>query len=363
MNKLSKIGNFINTGIADFKRLKGLQKVLILLLSVIAAMLVGSLLILIVGGNPLEAYYYMLVRPLTSITSVGEVSMYFTPLLLVGIGVSFTFHAKLSNLGGEGQILFGALGMTLMGIPPIGNVLGFWSLPIGCLVGIAFGAAWAAIAGFLKVRFGSSEIVVTLMLNYIAQQIISYLVFYPLRKGAEPQSARIVYAMPKLSGTSRINWGAVIALLLVVVYAVVIKRTPFGYRLRVLGGSQKAAVYSGVSTKKYYFAAMVISGAICGLAGAMQINGNTMRLMEGVASDFGFSGIVVAMLGGLNPIGIAIAALFMALLSAGSVTMQVRTGIPTSFTSLLEALIVLFILLGMAVNTINLKHKKGGKAK
>lgn len=362
MSQISKIGKSIQNSIMNYQRLKGLQKVLILLLSVVAAMLVGSLLILIVGANPLEAYYYMLIRPLTSITSIGEVSMYFTPLLLVGIGVSFTFHAKLSNLGGEGQILFGALGMTLIGIPPIGNVLGVWTLPVGCLLAIVFGAAWAAIAGFLRVRFGSSEIVVTLMLNYIAAQIISYLVFYPLRTGAEPQSARIVRALPKLYGTSRINWGVIIALILVVVYGIVMKRTSFGYRLRVLGGSQKAAVYSGVSTKKYYFFAMLISGAVCGLAGAIQVSGNTMRLVEGVASDFGFSGIVVAMLGGLNPIGLVIAALFMALLSAGSVTMQVRTGIPTSFTGVLEALIVLFILLGMAVNTLKLKHRKGGKA-
>ena len=118
----------------------------ILLLSVVAAMLVGSLLILAVGADPLQAYYYMLVRPLTSITSIGEVAMYFTPLLLVGLGVSFTFHAKLSNLGGEGQMLFGALGMTLVGVPPVGNLLGVWSLPVGILLGILMGAFWAAAA-------------------------------------------------------------------------------------------------------------------------------------------------------------------------------------------------------------------------
>lgn len=362
MSKLSKAGTSLQGIVLNWQSIQKVRKVLILLLSVVVAMAVGSFIILAVGANPLEAYYYMLIRPLTSITSLGEVSMYFTPLLLVGIGVSFTFHAKLSNLGGEGQILFGALGMTLVGIPPIGNALGVFSIPVGCLLAIVFGAAWASIAGFLKVRFGTSEIVVTLMLNYIAAQFISYLVFYPLRSGAEPQSTRIAYTLPKLFSSSRINLGVIIALLLTVVYGIVIRKTRFGFHLRTLGGSEKAAVYSGVSTKGYYFAAMMISGAFCGLAGAMQISGNTTRLMEGVASDFGFSGIVVAMLGSLSPAGLVLASLFIALLSAGSVTMQVKTGVPTSFTSVLEALIVLFILLGMAVSASKGKREKGGKA-
>ena len=362
MSTLSGIGASFRDSVAHYRNASGLRKAAILLLSVVAAMLVGSLLILAVGADPLQAYYYMLVRPLTSITSIGEVAMYFTPLLLVGLGVSFTFHAKLSNLGGEGQMLFGALGMTLVGVPPVGELLGVWSLPVGILLGILMGALWAAAAGFFRVRFNASEIVVTLMLNYIAEQFISYVVFYPLRSGAEPQSAKIACALPKLWQGSRINCGVLIALALVVVYGVVIRRTRFGYHLRALGGSERAAEYSGVKKQRYYFLAMVISGAFCGLAGAIQISGNTMRLMEGVAGDFGFSGIVVAMLGSLNPVGVVIAALFMALLSAGSVTMQVKTGIPTSFTSVLEALIVLFILLGMAVSAAQSKRKKVSKA-
>lgn len=363
MKKLASAGTAVREGFARFRQENSLSKALILLLSVAAAMLVGSVFILAADANPLEAYYYMLIRPLSSVTSLGEVSMYFTPLLLVGIGVSVTFHPKMSNLGGQGQMLFGALGMTLMGIPPVGQVLGAWSLPLGIVLGIAFGAAWSAVAGFFKMRFHASEIIVTLMLNYIAAQIISYVVFYPLRSGAEPQSAKILFSMPKIYAGSRINWGVVIALLLVVGYGLVMRRTRFGYQLRTLGGSEKAAVYSGVRKDRYYFLAMVISGAFCGLAGAMQISGNTMRLMEGVAGDFGFGGIVVAMLGTLHPAGIVIAALFMALLSAGAVTMQVKTGIPTSFTSVLEALIVLFILLGMALSGMYLQRKKVNKAK
>ena len=141
----------LRENLAHYQQLGWARKALILLLSVAGAMLVGALLILAVNADPLEAYYYMLIRPLTSLTSIGEVAMYFTPLLLVGLGVSFTFHAKLSNLGGEGQMLMGALGMTLMGVPPIGDRLGMWSLPIGILLGIVLGAAWSAVAGFFRV--------------------------------------------------------------------------------------------------------------------------------------------------------------------------------------------------------------------
>lgn len=227
----------LRENLAHYQQLGWAGKALILLLSVAGAMLVGSLLILAVNANPLEAYYYMLIRPLTSLTSIGEVAMYFTPLLLVGLGVSFTFHAKLSNLGGEGQMLMGALGMTLMGVPPIGDKLGVWSLPIGILLGIILGAAWSAVAGFFRVKFHASEIVVTLMLNYTAEQFISYMVFYPLRSGAEPQSAKIAAALPKLYQGSRINLGVIIALALTVVYAVVIRRTRFGYHLRGPGAA------------------------------------------------------------------------------------------------------------------------------
>ncbi|MBQ1505709.1 MAG: ABC transporter permease [Erysipelotrichales bacterium] len=328
-----------------------LKKLGIMLASVAAAILVGSIFVLMSGADPLEAYYYMIFKPFSSVTSLGEVFIYFTPLLLVGLGVCFTFHCKLSNLGGEGQILFGALGMTLIGISPAAKALGPFSLVLGALAGILFGTLYAALAAWFRALFNASEIVITLMLNYIAEQFISYIIFYHLKTGAEPQSARIAFSIPKIFPNSRINYGVIAALILAFVYYIVVYRTKFGYNLRTLGGSRKAAKYGGVSAKRYYFYAMMISGAFCGLAGMMQVAGNTGRLMSGVAADFGFGGIVVALLGNLHPAGVVIAAFFMALVSAGAVTMQVKTGIPTSFASILEALIVLFILLGMALSS------------
>ena len=247
--------------------------------------------------------------------------------------------------------------MTLVGISPLAKALGPLSLVLGALAGMAFGLLYATLAAWFRALFNASEIVITLMLNYIAEQIISYLLFYHLRTGAEPQSSKIAFSIPKIFSGSRINYGVIVALLLVAVYYIVVYRTKFGYNLRTLGGSKKAAKYGGVSAKRYYVYAMMISGAFCGLAGMMQVAGNTGRLMSGVAADFGFGGIVVALLGNLNPAGVVIAAFFMALITAGSVTMQVKTGIPTSFASILEALIVLFILLGMALISFLDKRK------
>ena len=304
------------------------------LLSILLAFIIGGIIMVALGADPFAAVKYLFQGAFGSKGNIGTTLTKATPLMFTSLCACFAYKCGVFNLGGEGQMLMGALGMTLMGVPPISDKLGMWSLPIGILLGIILGAAWSAVAGFFRVKFHASEIVVTLMLNYTAEQFISYMVFYPLRSGAEPQSAKIAAALPKLYQGSRINLGVIIALALTVVYAVVIRRTRFGYHLRALGGSQRAAAYSGVNKNRYYFLAMLISGAFCGLAGAVQISGNTRRLMEGVAGDFGFSGIVVAMLvamvllGGIKRIGsvserlVPFMALFYIVLAVGVVVLN-----------------------------------------
>ena len=142
-------------------------KCLITLAAVLAALLIGGIFIAILRVDPLEAYYYLLVRPFRSFRSIGEISVKLVPILIVGLGVSFTFQAKLSNLGGEGQICLGAIGMTIVGISPLAKSLGPMWLPLGILTAAVFGALWAGIAGFFKTQFGASEIITTLLLNYI----------------------------------------------------------------------------------------------------------------------------------------------------------------------------------------------------
>lgn len=147
------------------------RKIGIILLSIVAALAIGAIFLAVLRVNPLSAYYYLLIRPFRTFSSIGEMSIKLVPILLVGIGVSFTFRAKLSNLGGEGQMCLGAIGMTLIGTSALGQSLGVWSIPVGMAVGALFGALWAGIAGFVKSCFRASEIISTLLLNYIAVQL------------------------------------------------------------------------------------------------------------------------------------------------------------------------------------------------
>lgn len=342
-------------------------KFVLVLGSVLAALIIGALFISCLGVNVIKAYEYLLIKPFTSLSNIGEITIKLVPILTVAIGVSFSFNAKLTNLGGEGQMYMGALGMTLIGTSPLGHALGMWSLPIGLVLGALMGGCWACIAGFFKTYFRTSEIITTLLLNYIAVQLISFLVYNPLRDpaGNIPQSEKIAATLPKLFSGMRTNAGLIIAAACVLIYWIVIRRTKFGYHVRALGGSIKAAGYSGVRKKRYYLIIMLISGAFAGLAGAIELAGTQTRLLEGLAGSYGFDGIVVALLGMLHPVYMVVAAIFMSSLSMGAELMQVKTGVPSTFLNILEALIVLFILLGFAFSSgklsIHRKKSKGGK--
>ncbi len=326
------------------------RKIGIILLSIVAALAIGAIFLAVLRVNPLSAYYYLLIRPFRTFSSIGEMSIKLVPILLVGIGVSFTFRAKLSNLGGEGQMCLGAIGMTLIGTSALGQSLGVWSIPVGMAVGALFGALWAGIAGFVKSCFRASEIITTLLLNYIAVQLLSWCVYYPLRDpgGNIPQSAKLAETLPKLFEGSRMNTGILIAIAAVIVYAVVIRRTRFGYRIRVLGGSVPAAEYGAVNGNRYYLIVMMLSGIFTGIAGAVEVAGTQTRLLEGLAGSYGFTGVVASLLGMMHPVGVTLSSILLAALNSGAETMQVKTGVSSLFVNVLEALIVLFILLGMS---------------
>lgn len=327
------------------------KKLLIILLSVFAALLIGAVFLLILGVDPFTAYFYLLIRPFRSFSSIGELSIRLTPILLTAVGVSFAFSAKLSNLGGEGQICLGAIGMTLVGTSALGESLGALSLPLGMAAAALFAALWAGIAGFVKSFFKASEIITTLLLNYIALQLLSWCVYYPLRdpEGNIPQSAKIAAELPRLFEGSRMNLGIIIAIAAMIIYAVVMYRTRFGFKIRVLGGSPEAARYAGIKRTRYYIVIMCLSGVFTGLAGAIEVAGTQTRLLEGLAGSYGLTGVVAALLGMLDPIGVTLSSILLAALESGSEAMQVKTGVSSLFVNMLEALIVLFILLGMSL--------------
>lgn len=319
-----------------------------IVLAVVAALAVGSVFVAIMGVNPLSAYYQLLIQPFTSIYSIGEVLAKATPLIIVGVGVAFAANCGLNNLGGEGQLYMGALGMVLVATSRLGAALGPWCVPLGMLLGAIFGAVWGGIAGWFKAYIRSNEIITTLMLNYIAVQFIAFLVHGPIREvGALmpatamiPENMRLLRLFP---GT-RAHIGILIALACVLLYWVVLKRTRFGYNLRVVGKSALAASYTGVNSARYYFYSMCIAGAFAGLAGAIELCGVQFRLIESMVSGIGLTGMVVALVGLLNPIGIIAAGLLMSCLTAGAEVMQVASGVPVTLVNILQGLIVIFVL-------------------
>ncbi len=335
-------------------------------IAILLSFAVGSIFILFAGGKPGAVYYQLLVAPLASLSSFGEVLTYLTPLMILGVGMAIARHAGLTNLGGEGQLYMGGLGAILVANSPITGAIGIGVIPIAFAAAVVFGMAWGGIAGFLKSRLGANEIITTLLLNYIGVNLIGWLVRGPIQVStlSAPESEKIAESirLMKIIPSSRAHVGIFVAFLFIVLYYIFIYRTKVGYNIRVLGGSTTAANYSGISAKKYYLIVMLISGAIAGFAGGMEVFGVQYKLTENMVGSFGFTGVVVALLGMLHPIGIIFAALLMSVLSTGAQYIQVICGVPVSLVYILQGLIVLFVLFGLSLDYTKILHRKKGGA-
>ena len=327
------------------------------LLSIVAALLIGTVFVMFVDVSPLKAYYYLLVKPYSTSLGIGEVITKAIPLTIVGVGVAFAAMAGCNNLGGEGQMYVGTLGAILLATSSLGKAMGVWAIPAGMLCGAAFGAVWGGFAGYMRAYYGSNELIVTLMLNYVSLQLIAYLVRGPIMEygGVNPQSAAIsdFMKLPKLWTGTRAHIGIFIAVACIVAYWLVRKYTRFGYNLRIVGKSPKAAVYAGCNVRFYRLISMILAGAFAGLAGSIEIFGVQYRLIEGICTGMGITGMVVALIGCLNPMGIVAAAVMMAGLSAGAEKMQVASSVPVTLVDILQGLIVLLILVSFSFNKID----------
>lgn len=351
--------------------LSAIRTLVLILLSIIAALLIGAVFVSVVGVSPLDAYYYLIVRPYTTTLGIGEVITKAIPLIIVGVGVAFAATGGCNNLGGEGQLYVGTLGAILLATSGFGRSLGVWAIPLGMLVGALFGAIWGGFAGFMRAYYGSNELIVTLMLNYVSTQLIAWLVHGPIMEpgGVNPQTAAISESMrlAKLWSGTRAHVGVFIALGCVLLYWFVRKYTRFGYNLRIVGKSPKAAKYAGCNVKFYQFISMVLAGGFAGLAGAVEIFGVQYRLIEGICESMGVTGMVVALIGCLNPAGIIAAAVMLAGLDAGAEKMQVACGVPVTLVDILQGIIVLFILVSFSYKKFHSGKKtkrtqKGGEA-
>jgi ABC-type uncharacterized transport system permease subunit len=323
----------------------------IILFSVIASFLIGMIFILAFGQNPFEVYKVLLTSPFNNIANFGNIFKNATPLIIIGVGVALASKCGLSNLGGDGQFYMGALGMALVTMS-VGPYFGRFSIVAGIILGALMGAIWGGIAGFFKSYFKVSEIITTLMLNYICDYLISYLVHGPLKAPGSPlpqtQMIQDYEKIGRLIPGTTASYAFLIAIACVILYWLILNKTSFGYNLKVVGGSTKAALYNGTETSRYYMVTMMISGAFAGLAGVVEICAVQYRLLEGISNDFGFNAVMISLLGMLHPLGIFLAAMLMSLLDVGAGVMQITCKVPNSLVAILKGLIILFILWGMS---------------
>ena len=326
------------------------------ILATIAALLVGAVMLLLLKVNPIEAYQAMWEGAFGSQNAVAETLVKATPLLLVGLGICISFKGDVINIGGEGQMIVGALLGTLVGLTFV-DLPGWMLIPIALLAGFIGGAVWGGIPGILKAYFNVNEILSTVMMNAIAVQLMNLLLRGPMIDPAQaklaskiPQTARLLdaFQLPRWIPT-RLHLGALIAVALAVLVYILLWRTSWGYRIRAVGQNPDASRYAGIKVKRYIVLALVLSGAFAGLAGVMQVYGVNYRMItDGSASGFtgsaGFNGIVAALFGQLHPLGTIPASILFGALLVGANKMQRVVQVPSALITALNGLVVVFVV-------------------
>lgn len=309
-------------------------------------LIIGAVLILIAGANPLPTYGVMLRGAFGGPTQLTETALKATPLLLVGLGLTAAFRARVWNIGGEGQFYMGALlgGVIGLSFPDLPQIV---LIPLMLIAGAIGGLVWAWIAGWLKVRRGMNEIISTLMLNYIAILLVQYLVRGPLQdpKGFLPASAQLSQnARLPLLFSSRIHIGVVLAVILVPLVFALLWKTPLGFKLRAVGSRVGVARYAGIQVDRIVLFALSFSGALAGLAGIIEVSTLHTRLRGDISGGYGFSGVLVALLGRMHPLGVAVASVFFAALTIGAQSMHIVSGLQPSLADAIQAVVVLSVL-------------------
>jgi simple sugar transport system permease protein len=319
------------------------------LIAVGLTLLVMSILFAFLGKDPLNALAVYFLQPLTDAYSLQEMVVKATPLVMIGIGLSLCYLANVWNIGAEGQFVIGAVAGSYLAVKTQGTDVGAWVLPAMLVLGALGGALYALVPAICRVRFGASEILVSLMLVYVADLLLDYLVRGPWRdpKGYNfPTTAEFdpVATVPSLIEGSRLHIGALVALVVVAAAWTVLGRTIKGFEIRVVGAAPKAARFAGFDADRLVLFTFAVSGALAGLAGIIEVAGPVGHLQPGISPGYGFTAIIVAFLGRLNPIGILIAGLFLALTFIGGEQAQISLKVPLDLTKVFQGILLFFVL-------------------
>ena len=317
-------------------------------LALAITVLIGTLLFVLLGKDPLRGLYVFFVEPVKSLYALSELAVKATPLILIALGLAVCYRSNVWNIGAEGQFIMGAIfasGVAMQAGPDTGR----WIVAPVLLAGVVGGMVWAGIVALLRDRFNASEILVSLMLVYVADMVLSYLVYGPWKDPAGynfPQTITFLKStqVPKLVTGFRANIGLLIALGLVGAFWVLLFRTYAGFQLQVGGLAPAAARYAGFSSRKALWMALLISGGMAGLAGGLEAAGPLGQLTPHVPAGYGFAAIIVAFVGRLHPVGAIFSAVLMSMFYIGGELAQSRLGLPKSLTGVFQGLLLFTLL-------------------
>jgi general nucleoside transport system permease protein len=313
-------------------------------LTLLVAALCGVLLA-VTGVNPLRAYLEIVRGAFGSPNAIAECLVYTTPITLTALSVILCFRCGLWNIGADGQLYIGAIAAVGVGFNTM-NLPGALVLPAMLVAGFAAGAAYAAIPAFLRLRFGSSEVIVTIMMNFLAATFAIYLIGGPWASGITPATGPIVSSgvLPIIIPGTRLSASFIIALLAAAILSRVLSSSVFGFQVRTIGQNINAAKYAGIRVNRTMFLSFAAGGGLAGLAGFGEIAGIYHNLPAGLSPGFGYTGIVVALLAKLNPVRAVVVAFLLGALNVGADSMQRALGVPVSIVAIMEGLLILLIL-------------------
>jgi simple sugar transport system permease protein len=324
-------------------------KIAVPIISVIIAFVIGGIIILALGKNPLEAYSFLLVGSFGSAQRIAQTLEGACPLIFTGLAATFAYKCGVFNLGGEGQFIMGAV--ASISFIQLSGMEGLPAVILSILLGAVAGGIWGAIPGLLKVTRGLNEMIVSIMLNYVATLFMGFIFTNLLREAEMPQTAPVPDStkLIDISEGLRAHVGIIIALVVALAVFYFLKYTSKGFQLRAVGMNALASKVNGYYVGRLMLFSFIVSGAIAGMGGSIELHGKQFRLLSGFGSGFGFDGVAIALIAQLNPIATVIVAFFFAVLRKGASALQTGMAIPTSVVDIIQALIIVFAVAGTAI--------------
>lgn len=329
-----------------------------LLIALAASLVVSAILIRSAGANVVEAFKALYGGAFGSTDSLWETLVKATPLIFTGLAATIAFRARIWNIGAEGQLVAGAMfsywaAINLVWLP---RSLLFLAILLAAFIG---GAIFGWIPGYLKAKLKVDEIIVTVMLNYVLRYWLSFMLSGPwkdpssyyLQSSQLPDKAHF----PVLVPDSRLHAGFLVALIAAMIFYLLLFKTSFGYEVRALGHNPTASRFKGIPIARIIIVVMILSGGVAGLAGSGEIAGLLHRLRLDISANYGFTGIIIAMLAGLHPLGVVVAAIFFGGLVNGSLRMQITTGVPVAIVYVIQAIVLLFLLASQVISRYQLR--------